>query len=107
MISLHSAYNTGASVEVLDKFFHLQSSVFIIIYVLKMCNWGNIEGDEKITSLQALSSKESSEQKEFEDAVRPELTDEEKQRIEDEQLKQKAISEKDLVSHRFCATGEN
>lgn len=56
---------------------------------------------KKITSLQALSSKESSEQKEFEVTVRPELTDEEKKRIEDQQLKQKAITEKDLVSHRF------
>lgn len=51
--------------------------------------------------MQALSSKESSEQKEFEVTVRPELTDEEKKRIEDQQLKQKAITEKDLVSHRF------
>lgn len=55
----------------------------------------------KITSLQALSSRESSEQKEFEDVVRRELTGEEKKRIEDQQLKQKAITEKDLVSHRF------
>uniref|UniRef100_A0A8C0B438 RNA polymerase II-associated protein 3 n=1 Tax=Buteo japonicus TaxID=224669 RepID=A0A8C0B438_9AVES len=49
----------------------------------------------------ALSSKESSEQKEFEVAVRPELTDEEKQRIEDQQLKQKAITEKDLGNGYF------
>lgn len=56
---------------------------------------------EKITSSQALSSKESSEQKECEDTVRTGLTDEEKQRIENQQLKQKAIAEKDLVSHRF------
>lgn len=51
--------------------------------------------------MQALSSKQSSEQKDFEYVVRPELTDEEKQRVEDQQLKQKAITEKDLVSHRF------
>lgn len=51
--------------------------------------------------LQALSLKENSEQKEFEDAVRTGLTDEEKQRIEDQHLKQKAIAEKDLVGHRF------
>lgn len=55
----------------------------------------------KILFLQALSLKENSEQKEFEDAVRTGLTDEEKQRIEDQQLKQKAIAEKDLVGHRF------
>ncbi|NWH56047.1 RPAP3 protein, partial [Geococcyx californianus] len=50
---------------------------------------------------QALSSKESSEQKEFEDVVKPELTDEEKKCIEDQQLKQKAITEKDLGNGYF------
>lgn len=58
----------------------------------------------KIMFLQALSLKEKSEQKEFEDAVRTGLTDEEKQRIEDQQLKQKAIAEKDLVGS--SGTGE-
>lgn len=56
---------------------------------------------KKNTSLQALSSKESAEQKELEDTVRPELTGEEKKCIEDQQLKQKAITEKDLVRHRW------
>lgn len=50
--------------------------------------------------MQALSSNESSEQKEFDEVVRPELTDEEKQCVEHQQLKQKAITEKDLVSQR-------
>lgn len=56
--------------------------------------------------LQALSPKENSEQKEFEGAVRTGLTDEEKQRIENQQLKQKAIAEKDLVSHSSGGTEE-
>jgi len=50
--------------------------------------------------LQALSS-ESSEQKEFEEAVRSELTENERRCIEEEQLKQKAVTEKDLVSCIF------
>ncbi|XP_062439915.1 RNA polymerase II-associated protein 3 isoform X2 [Rhea pennata] len=50
---------------------------------------------------QALSSKESLEQKETEDAVKPELSDEEKKDIEEQQLKQKAITEKDLGNAYF------
>uniref|UniRef100_A0A8C5TFB3 RNA polymerase II-associated protein 3 n=1 Tax=Malurus cyaneus samueli TaxID=2593467 RepID=A0A8C5TFB3_9PASS len=50
---------------------------------------------------QALLLKESSEQKEFENGVRTGLTDEEKQRVEDQQLKQKAIAEKDLGNGYF------
>ncbi|NXL60812.1 RPAP3 protein, partial [Chordeiles acutipennis] len=62
----------------------------------------NFEAKNELKKIdQALSSKESSEQKEFEDAVRLELTDEEKQRIEDQQLKQKAITEKDLGNGYF------
>lgn len=51
-------------------------------------------------SLQALSS-ESSEQKEFDEAVRSELTENKRRCIEEEQLKQKAVTEKDLVSCIF------
>lgn len=76
----------------------LKSLEFIVTPVLKMCE-GNTYWET--TSLQALSSKESSGQKECEDAVKPELTDKEKRRIEDEQLKQKAVIEKDLVSCNF------
>lgn len=54
--------------------------------------------------LQALSS-ESSEQKEFEEAVRSELTENERRCIEEEQLKQKAVTEKDLVSCIFWLDG--
>ncbi|NXG94011.1 RPAP3 protein, partial [Stercorarius parasiticus] len=62
----------------------------------------NFEAKNELKKInQALSSKECSEQKEFEDAVRPELTDEEKKRIEDQQLKQKAITEKDLGNGYF------
>ncbi|XP_074017819.1 RNA polymerase II-associated protein 3 [Numenius arquata] len=62
----------------------------------------NFEAKNELKKInQALSSKESSEQKELEDAVRPELTDEEKKRIEDQQLKQKAITEKDLGNGYF------
>ncbi|NWU41580.1 RPAP3 protein, partial [Hylia prasina] len=62
----------------------------------------NFEAKNELKKInQALSSKENSEQKEFEDAVRPGLTDEEKQRIEDQQLKQKAIAEKDLGNSYF------
>ncbi|NWW06789.1 RPAP3 protein, partial [Oreocharis arfaki] len=62
----------------------------------------NFEAKNELKKIdQALSSKESSEQKEFEDAVRTGLTDEEKQRIEDQQLKQKAIAEKDLGNGYF------
>ncbi|NXE19720.1 RPAP3 protein, partial [Ardeotis kori] len=62
----------------------------------------NFEAKNELKKIdQALSLKENSEQKEFEDAVRPELTDEEKQRIEDQQLKQKAITEKDLGNGYF------
>ncbi|XP_029870962.1 RNA polymerase II-associated protein 3 isoform X2 [Aquila chrysaetos chrysaetos] len=62
----------------------------------------NFEAKSELKKIdQALSSKESSEQKEFEVAVRPELTDEEKKRIEDQQLKQKAITEKDLGNGYF------
>ncbi|NXP57954.1 RPAP3 protein, partial [Chloropsis cyanopogon] len=62
----------------------------------------NFEAKNELKKIdQALSSKENSEHKEFEDAVRTGLTDEEKQRIEDQQLKQKAIAEKDLGNGYF------
>ncbi|NXY21149.1 RPAP3 protein, partial [Atrichornis clamosus] len=62
----------------------------------------NFEAKNELKKIdQALSSKENSEQKEFEDAVRTGLTDEEKQRIGDQQLKQKAIAEKDLGKGYF------
>ncbi|NXY00981.1 RPAP3 protein, partial [Pteruthius melanotis] len=62
----------------------------------------NLEAKNELKKIdQALSSKESSEQKEFEDAVRTGITDEEKQHIEDQQLKQKAIAEKDLGNGYF------
>ncbi|XP_041321494.1 RNA polymerase II-associated protein 3 [Pyrgilauda ruficollis] len=62
----------------------------------------NLEAKNELKKIdQALSLKEKSEQKEFEDAVRTGLTDEEKQRIEEQQLKQKAIAEKDLGNGYF------
>ncbi|KFQ40332.1 RNA polymerase II-associated protein 3 [Mesitornis unicolor] len=62
----------------------------------------NFEAKNELKKIdQALSSKESSEQKEFEDVVKSELTDEEKKCIEDQQLKQKAITEKDLGNGYF------
>ncbi|NXR90139.1 RPAP3 protein, partial [Hypocryptadius cinnamomeus] len=62
----------------------------------------NLEAKNELKKIdQALSLKENSEQKEFEDAVRTGLTDEEKQRIEEQQLKQKAIAEKDLGNGYF------
>ncbi|NXP69958.1 RPAP3 protein, partial [Ramphastos sulfuratus] len=62
----------------------------------------NFEAKNELKKIyQALSSKEPSEQKELEDAGRSELTDAEKQRIEDQQLKQKAIAEKDLGNGYF------
>ncbi|XP_061872982.1 RNA polymerase II-associated protein 3 isoform X2 [Colius striatus] len=62
----------------------------------------NFEAKNELKKIhQALSSKENSEQKELGDVVRQELTDEEKKRIEDEQLKQKAITEKDLGNGYF------
>ncbi|KAM6137263.1 RNA polymerase II-associated protein 3 [Pterocles gutturalis] len=62
----------------------------------------NFEAKNELKKIyKALSSKECSEQKESEDEVRPELTDEEKKRIEDQQLKQKAITEKDLGNGYF------
>ncbi|NWV50216.1 RPAP3 protein, partial [Daphoenositta chrysoptera] len=62
----------------------------------------NFEAKNELKKIdQALSSKESSEQKEFKGGVRTGLTDEEKQRIEDQQLKQKAIAEKDLGNGYF------
>ncbi|KAJ7410009.1 RNA polymerase II-associated protein 3 [Pitangus sulphuratus] len=61
----------------------------------------NFEAKNELKKIdQALSSKESSEQKECED-VRTGLTDGEKQRIEEQQLKQKAIAEKDLGNGYF------
>ncbi|NXM29544.1 RPAP3 protein, partial [Oxyruncus cristatus] len=61
----------------------------------------NFEAKNELKKIdQALSSKESSEQKEFED-VRTGLTDREKQRIEEQLLKQKAIAEKDLGNGYF------
>ncbi|NXN11031.1 RPAP3 protein, partial [Indicator maculatus] len=62
----------------------------------------NFEAKNELKKIyQALSSKEHSEQKELEDAVRPELTDAEKRRIEEQQLKQKATTEKDLGNGYF------
>ncbi|NXH85965.1 RPAP3 protein, partial [Edolisoma coerulescens] len=62
----------------------------------------NFEAKNELKKIdQALSSKESSEQKEFEDVIRTGLTDEEKQCIEDQQRKQKAIAEKDLGNGYF------
>ncbi|NXI96231.1 RPAP3 protein, partial [Psophia crepitans] len=62
----------------------------------------NFEAKNELKKIdQALSSKESSGQKDFEGAVTPGLTDEEKQRIEEQQLKQKAITEKDLGNGYF------
>ncbi|NXD71134.1 RPAP3 protein, partial [Eolophus roseicapillus] len=62
----------------------------------------NFEAKNELKKIdQALSSKEISEQKEFDEVVRPEVTDEEKQRIEHQQLKQKAIMEKDLGNGYF------
>ncbi|XP_071408439.1 RNA polymerase II-associated protein 3 isoform X2 [Pithys albifrons albifrons] len=62
----------------------------------------NIEAKNELKKIdQALSSKESSEQKKFEDVARAGLTDGEKQRIEEQQLKQKAIAEKDLGNGYF------
>ncbi|NWX13530.1 RPAP3 protein, partial [Aegotheles bennettii] len=62
----------------------------------------NFEAKNELKKIdQALSSKKGSEQKGSEDAVRSELTDEEKKRIEDQQLKQKAITEKDLGNAYF------
>ncbi|NXT98035.1 RPAP3 protein, partial [Buphagus erythrorhynchus] len=62
----------------------------------------NFEAKNELKKIdQALSSKENSEQKEFEDGVRTGLTDEEKQRIESQQRKQKAIAEKDLGNSYF------
>ncbi|KAM6292512.1 RNA polymerase II-associated protein 3 [Porphyrio hochstetteri] len=62
----------------------------------------NFEAKNELKKIaQALSSKESSEQKDSEGTVKPELTDEEKKRIEDQQLKQKAITEKDLGNGYF------
>ncbi|XP_050180566.1 RNA polymerase II-associated protein 3 [Myiozetetes cayanensis] len=61
----------------------------------------NFEAKNELKKIdQALSSKASSEQKEFED-VRTGLTDGEKQCIEEQQLKQKAIAEKDLGNGYF------
>ncbi|NXU47699.1 RPAP3 protein, partial [Turnix velox] len=62
----------------------------------------NLEAKNELKKIsQALLSKESSEQKESENAVRPELTDEEKKHTEDQKLKQKAIMEKDLGNGYF------
>ncbi|NXP28684.1 RPAP3 protein, partial [Scytalopus superciliaris] len=62
----------------------------------------NFEAKNELKKIdQALSSKESSEKKEFEDAARTGLTDRAKQHIEEQQLKQKAIAEKDLGNGYF------
>ncbi|NXL88667.1 RPAP3 protein, partial [Alectura lathami] len=62
----------------------------------------NFEAKNELKKIdQALSPKESSEQKESEEAVRSELTDKEKRCIEEEQLKQKAVTEKDLGNGYF------
>ncbi|XP_071589634.1 RNA polymerase II-associated protein 3 isoform X2 [Heliangelus exortis] len=62
----------------------------------------NFEAKSELKKInQALSSRETSEQKESEGAVRPGLTDDEKKRIEEQQLKQKAITEKDLGNGYF------
>ncbi|NWI86702.1 RPAP3 protein, partial [Pitta sordida] len=62
----------------------------------------NFEAKNELKKIdQALSSKESSEHKAFEDAVKTGLTDGEKRRFEDQQLKQKAIAEKNLGNGYF------
>ncbi|NWU97994.1 RPAP3 protein, partial [Upupa epops] len=62
----------------------------------------NFEAKNELKKIdQTLSSKESSEQKGFENAVNAGLTDDEKKCIEDQQLKQKAITEKDLGNGYF------
>ncbi|NWR26834.1 RPAP3 protein, partial [Tachuris rubrigastra] len=61
----------------------------------------NFEAKNELKKIdQALASKESAEQKESEDFRRG-LTDGEKQRTEEQQLKQKAIAEKDLGNGYF------
>ncbi|NXK97052.1 RPAP3 protein, partial [Formicarius rufipectus] len=62
----------------------------------------NFEAKTELKKIdQALSSKETSEQKAFEGVARTGLTDGEKQCIEEQQLKQKAIAEKDLGNGYF------
>ncbi|OXB61734.1 hypothetical protein ASZ78_016920 [Callipepla squamata] len=61
----------------------------------------NFEAKNELKKIDQALSSESSEQKEFEVAVRSELTDEERRCIEEEQLKQKAVTEKDLGNGYF------
>ncbi|NXG16488.1 RPAP3 protein, partial [Grallaria varia] len=62
----------------------------------------NFEAKNELKKIdQALSSKESSEQRKIEDAARTALTDGEEQHMEEQQLKQKAIAEKDLGNGYF------
>ncbi|NXY87337.1 RPAP3 protein, partial [Alcedo cyanopectus] len=64
----------------------------------------NFEAKNELKKIiQALSSAEGSGQKEAEDAARAELPAEEKQQVEEQQLKQKALTEKDLGNGYFKA----
>ncbi|XP_075786750.1 RNA polymerase II-associated protein 3 isoform X2 [Pelodiscus sinensis] len=63
----------------------------------------NFEAKNELQKIdQALTSKDNSQQKETDEVgKKPELTDEEKKQIEEQQLKQKAIAEKDLGNGYF------
>uniref|UniRef100_A0A669P721 RNA polymerase II-associated protein 3 n=2 Tax=Phasianus colchicus TaxID=9054 RepID=A0A669P721_PHACC len=61
----------------------------------------NFEAKNELKKIEQALSSESSEQKEFVEAVRSELTDNERRCIEEEQLKQKAVTEKDLGNGYF------
>uniref|UniRef100_G3UU89 RNA polymerase II-associated protein 3 n=1 Tax=Meleagris gallopavo TaxID=9103 RepID=G3UU89_MELGA len=61
----------------------------------------NFEAKNELKKIEQALSSESSEQKEFKEAVRSELTDNERRCIEEEQLKQKAVTEKDLGNGYF------
>lgn len=61
----------------------------------------NYEAKNELKKIEQALSSESSEQKEFEEAVRSELTENERRCIEEEQLKQKAVTEKDLGNGYF------
>ncbi|XP_042671578.1 RNA polymerase II-associated protein 3 isoform X1 [Centrocercus urophasianus] len=61
----------------------------------------NFEAKNELKKIEQALSSESSKQKEFEEAVKSELTDNERRCIEEEQLKQKAVTEKDLGNGYF------
>ncbi|XP_021240698.1 RNA polymerase II-associated protein 3 isoform X2 [Numida meleagris] len=61
----------------------------------------NFEAKNELKKIDQALSSESSERKEFEEAVRSELTDKERRCIEEEQLKQKAVTEKDMGNGYF------